>query len=238
MISNNIKVILEKIDFAARKNKRNREDIIVVGITKGIAVDEIIKAIDSGIDQIGESKIQEAEQKLPKLANYVKDKRINLRFHMVGHLQTNKVNKALSMFNMIQSVDSLKLAQKINEISSKNDKYADILIEVNTSGEASKFGVAVDEAIPFLREMCNFGRIRIKGLMTMAPFSENQEQSRPYFRKLRQLRDKINEVSDSVFKERIKMDYLSMGMSQDYQVAVEEGANMVRIGTSIFGERI
>ena len=238
MISENIKVILGKIDIAAKKSGRRKEDIIIVGITKGIPANKIIEAIGGGIIQIGESKIQEAEQKLPQLTNYVNNKGINFKFHMVGHLQTNKVDKALKIFDMIQSVDSLRLAQRIHEICLRDNKYVDALIEVNSSGEVSKFGVTVDEALPFLRKMCDFERIRVRGLMTMAPFVEDKQEARPYFRKLRQLRDQIQEVDDPLFNERIKMDFLSMGMSQDYEVAVEEGANMMRIGTALFKEKI
>jgi pyridoxal phosphate enzyme (YggS family) len=160
---------------------------------------------------------------------------MNLSYHMVGHLQTNKVNKALEMFSLIHSVDNLKLAQKINESSKLANQITDILVEVNTSGEDSKFGVSNDEALDFIKKVCEWGNIRVRGLMAMAPLVKDKEETRPYFSKLRQLKEKINNMMDETsFKDKIRMDFLSMGMSQDYEIAVQEGSNMLRIGTAIF----
>jgi len=238
MISRNVSVVLDKIAQAARKANRSVKEIVIIGVTKAVAVDKILEAIDCGITNIGESKLQEAEQKIPHLIKYAKGKSIDLKFHMIGHLQTNKVNKALGMFDMIQSVDSLRLAEKINQSAINSDKNAQVLIEVNVSGEDSKFGLATDDALSFMKKMSEFERVRVRGLMTMAPFVKDKEDARPYFRRLRHLRDKLMETNDRLFKEKIRMDYLSMGMSQDYEEAVEEGSNMVRIGTAIFGERL
>jgi len=234
MISNNVRIILDRISQAARKVNRNHQEILIIAVTKGIPIDKIKEAIDSGLTNFGENRIQEFEQKASFLINYAAQKNINLKFHMIGHLQTNKVNKALKIFDMIQSVDSLRLVKKINQSTINSDKKIDILIEINISEEYSKFGIPINEAIPFLKKACDFEKVQVRGLMAMAPIVKDKEEARPYFRALRQLRDKILEINDSYFRERIKMDYLSMGMSQDYEVAVEEGSNMLRIGRAIF----
>ncbi|MBL7130703.1 MAG: YggS family pyridoxal phosphate-dependent enzyme [Candidatus Omnitrophica bacterium] len=233
-IVNNIEVIRDRISSAASKAGSNPSEIIIVCVSKNRIIEEIYQALDAGIEYIGESKVQEAQTKYAALRDYVKDTDISLSFHMVGHLQTNKVNKALDMFDMIQSIDSFKLAQKINEAARDRNLNTDILIEVNTFGEESKFGVSSEQTINLLREICALDNVCVRGLMTMAPLLGLQEYARPYFRRLRELRDRINEIEEPLFREKINMDFLSMGMSQDYEVAVEEGANMLRIGTAIF----
>ncbi len=233
-IAKNIEAIRDKISISASKAGKNSSEIIIACVSKNRIIEEIYQALDSGIEHIAESKIQEAQLKYAALRDYTRDVDISLNFHMVGHLQTNKVGKALDMFDMIQSVDSLHLAKKIDDLARERNITADILVEVNTSGEKSKSGISSDWVISFLRDIYDLENICVRGLMTMAPLSDEQEDSRQYFRKLRELRDKINEIEDSLFKDRVKMDFLSMGMSQDYEVAVEEGANLLRIGTAIF----
>ncbi|MFC1708578.1 YggS family pyridoxal phosphate-dependent enzyme [Candidatus Omnitrophota bacterium] len=233
-IANNIEVIRDKISASADRAKRDPAEIIVVCVTKIRIIDEIYQVLDSGIEHIGESKIQEAQTKYAALKDYARDTDIPLSLHMIGHLQTNKASKALDIFDIIQSVDSLRLAKKIDELARERDIAADILVEVNTSEEEPKFGVSSELTTNFLREISVFDNIRVRGLMTMAPLLYDQENARVYFRKLRELRDEINEIKDPLFKEKVNMDFLSMGMSQDYEVAVEEGANMLRIGTAIF----
>lgn len=235
-IRQNIEIIQQKILVAVNKSDNSTKDIIIVCISKKRVVEEIYQVLDAGISHIGESRIQEAQEKYTALTEYAKDIDSPLNFHMVGHLQTNKVNKAVGMFDLIHSVDSLKLAGKIDEVSRDSHLATDILIEVNTSQEKSKFGVGVDSAITLLRDISKLENIRVRGLMTMAPLVEDKEETRPYFNKLRQLRDEIEKIDQPLFRQKIKMDFLSMGMSQDYEVAVEEGANMLRIGTAIFEE--
>ncbi|MFH1621920.1 MAG: YggS family pyridoxal phosphate-dependent enzyme [Candidatus Omnitrophota bacterium] len=233
-IINNIEIIRDKIYNAAGQSGSKFQDIVVVCVSKNRIIDEIYQVLNAGIEHIGESKVQEAQTKYSALRDYARDINLPLTFHMIGHLQTNKVNKALDMFDMIQSIDSLNLAQKINDVAQERDIAADILIEINTSGEDSKFGISSEWAINMLKDICNLDNVRVRGLMTMAPLLDAQEYARPYFRKLRELRDKINEIKEPLFREKISMDFLSMGMSSDYEVAVEEGANMLRIGSAIF----
>ncbi|MFC1646305.1 YggS family pyridoxal phosphate-dependent enzyme [Candidatus Omnitrophota bacterium] len=240
-IAHNIEVIRDRIYSAASRGTarraptdRDSSETIIVCVSKNRIVDEIYQALDAGIEHIAESKVQEAQEKHAALRDYSKDTDTPLSIHMIGHLQTNKVNKALDMFDMVQSVDSLKLAQKIDDAAREREVNAEILVEVNTSGEESKFGVSSELAINLLKEICVLDNVCVRGLMTMAPLLAEQEHARPYFQKLRELRDKINEIEEPFFQEKIKMDFLSMGMSQDYEVAVEEGANMVRIGTAVF----
>jgi len=233
-VEENIENICKKIFDAADKSGNKPQDITIVCISKNRSLQEIYQVLEKGINHIGENRIQEAQEKHLALVKYAKEKNIPLNFHMVGHLQTNKVNKVLDMFDLIQSVDSLMLAKKINEASKGREVNTEILIEVKTSREESKFGIEEKKVIILLHQLCKLNNICVRGLMTMAPFDTNREKARPYFRRLRQLRDRINEISEPLFKQKIKMDFLSMGMSQDYEVAVEEGANMLRIGTAIF----
>lgn len=233
-IRQNIEIIYNRIFDAAAGSGNNGSDIIVVCVTKNRLIEEIYQALDAGVTHIGENRVQEAQNKYVALSEYARDTDSPLNLHMVGHLQTNKVNRALGIFDLIQSVDSLKIAQKINEVSKEEKVNTDILVEVNASGEESKLGVSCEQAIYLLEEICRLENISVRGLMTMAPLTSDKEEARSCFRKLRQLRDQVNEVINPFFGQRIKMDFLSMGMSQDYETAVEEGANMLRIGTAVF----
>ncbi|MDD5006117.1 MAG: YggS family pyridoxal phosphate-dependent enzyme [Candidatus Omnitrophica bacterium] len=234
-IKQNIEAIRENISNAANKTGTKVSDIIIVCVSKNRTREEIHQVLDAGITHIGESKVQEAQDKIADLTEYAKKINLSFNFHMVGHLQTNKVNKAVDIFDMIQSVDSQKLAQKINEAARERGIKKDILIEVNTSQEESKFGATEDAVLNLIKELAELNNICVRGLMTMAPAVKDEEETRPYFRRLRQLRDQINKINEPLFKEKIRMDLLSMGMSQDYEIAIEEGANMLRIGTAIFG---
>jgi pyridoxal phosphate enzyme (YggS family) len=233
-IRENIGILREKISKAALNCGRDPSTIIIVCVSKNRSAEDICEVLHNGINYIGENKVQEAQDKYSQIAKYASDNNIPLNFHMVGHLQTNKVSKALEMFNLIHSLDSLRLAQRINDFSKINAKVTDALVEVNISAEESKFGVDINAAIGFLKEVCGFSNICVRGLMAMAPLAKNKDQVRPYFRKLRQLKEEIQNLREPLFKDRIKMDFLSMGMSQDYEVAIEEGSNMLRIGTAIF----
>jgi pyridoxal phosphate enzyme (YggS family) len=225
-IAENLKRLEERIQKAASISGRKREDIILIAVTKNVEPERIIEGIDAGIKIIGENRIQEAQEKF----KFIKK---NVEKHLVGHLQTNKVKKALELFDLIQSVDSLHLAQEISRRSKEKEKTAEILIEVNTSGEPSKYGVQPEEVSDLVEEIFKLENVKIKGLMTVGLFTEEIEKVRPCFVKLRSLYESLK----SLKKENVEMKYLSMGMSSDFEVAIEEGANMIRIGTAIFGSR-
>lgn len=189
--------------------------VTIVAVSKGRSIEEIKEAVAAGITDIGENKVQEALLKYRELPT--------IKWHMVGHLQANKVKDAVKIFDLIQSVDSLHLAQEIDKQALKINKIQDILIEIKTSPEETKFGLKPEEAIPAIKEIAKLKNINIKGLMTIAPIVDDPEKTRPYFRLLRDLRDEIN-----------KFQIFSMGMTDDFKIAVEEGATMVRLGRAIF----
>lgn len=223
-IKNNLEIIKEKIKKVALKANRNPEEIKLVAVTKTATIEQIKEAISAGVKIIGENKVQEAKEKYHILS-------ADIEWHLVGHLQTNKVKYAIEIFDCIHSVDSIKLAEEIDKRSLQFGKTTNVLVEVNVSGEESKYGIKPEEVEPFLKEISEFSRIRVRGLMTIAPIAEDKEEVRPYFRKLRELSEEIKNKSI----KNVKMDYLSMGMTEDFEVAIEEGANMVRIGRGIFG---
>ncbi len=223
-IKNNLEIIKEKIEKAALMANRNPEEIKLVAVTKTATIEQIEEAINAGVKIIGENKIQEAKEKYKILS-------ADIEWHLVGHLQTNKVKYAIEIFDCIHSVDSIKLAEEIDKRSLQFGKITNVLIEVNVSGEETKYGIRPEEVKPFLKETSGFSRIRVRGLMTIAPIAEDKEEVRPYFRKLRELSEEINSKN----LKNVKIDYLSMGMTEDFEVAIEEGANMVRIGRGIFG---
>jgi len=226
-IKNNLEKINEKIKKAALKANRNPEDIKLVAVTKTATIEQIKEAISAGIKIIGENKVQEAKEKYQVLSADI----ANIEWHLVGHLQTNKVKYAIEIFDLIHSVDSIKLAREIDKRSLQFGMVTNILVEVNVSGEETKYGIKPEEVEPFLKEISEFSGIKVRGLMTIAPIAEDKEEVRPYFRKLRELSEKIENKNI----KNVKMDYLSMGMTDDFEVAIEEGANMVRIGRGIFG---
>jgi hypothetical protein len=234
-IAENIKRLEERIEKAAWKSGRKREDITLVAVTKTVEPERINQAIDAGIKIIGENRIQEAQDKFKFITRDVEK-------HLVGHLQTNKVKKALELFNLIQSLDSLHLAQEVSKRAKsikalrpvgEKGKFAEVLIEVNTSDEPSKYGVKPDEVSGFVEEVSKLENIKIKGLMTVGLFTDDLEKVRPCFVDLR----KIFESLKNLKRGNIEMRYLSMGMSSDFEIAIEEGANMIRVGTAIFGPR-
>lgn len=223
-IKNNLEIINEKIKKAALKVNRNPKGIKLVAVTKIATIEQIKEAISAGVKIIGENKVQEAKEKYQILT-------ANIEWHLVGHLQTNKVKYAIEIFDLIHSVDSIRLAKEIDRRSLQFGMITNVLVEVNVSGEETKYGIKPEEAEPFLKEISEFSRIRVRGLMTIAPIKEDKEEVRPYFRKLRKLSKEIKRKNI----KNVKMDYLSMGMTEDFEVAIEEGANMVRIGRGIFG---
>jgi len=222
MIKDNILKLKERASLICAKINRDPDSIIIVAVSKGRTPQQIKEVLEAGITDIGENRVQEALIKYSELMTY--DLRLKaIRWHMVGHLQTNKVKDAVRIFDLIQSVDSLRLAEVIDKEAAKIDKIQDILIEIKTSAEESKLGLKPDGAVRVIKEILKFKSINIKGLMTIAPLADDPQKSRPYFRMLRELRDRIN-----------KPEVLSMGMTDDFEVAIEEGSNMVRIGRAIF----
>lgn len=225
-IAENIKEIRANIDEAARRSGRNPKDVLLLAVSKTVEVPKIKAAVECGLDELGENRVQEIMEKYEPLGPDVK-------WHLIGHLQTNKVKYIIDKVKLIHSVESLKLAEEINKQAGKHGITADVLVEINMSGEESKFGILPEQAEEFIRELANLGNIRVRGLMTVAPFVENGEENRVYFRNMKQLLVDINAKKIN----NITMDILSMGMTGDYITAVEEGATIVRVGTGIFGSR-
>ncbi len=224
-VAENLQGIRERIERAAARSHRNAEDITLIAVTKTVAAERINEAIQAGVEIIGESRIQEAM-----------DKRENIRpvsWHMIGHLQTNKVKYAVRIFDMIQSVDSIHLAREINKRCASADRKMPVLIEINTSGEESKYGCAPGKAPELVHAISEMKNLQIRGLMTIGLFSDDPDVVRPCFVSLRQLAERITEMKIP----GVGMDILSMGMSSDFELAIEEGSTMVRIGSAIFGAR-
>ncbi len=221
-IQGNIISVRQRIETAAKKAGRSGSDIKLVAATKDVPAEMIIEAVKAGITDIGENRVQEAASKFDALKDFP------VKWHMFGHLQTNKVKKALDIFSVIQSVDSAHLAK---EISDKTSNILDVMIEVNTSGEESKFGVAHGGAVDLARYVSGLPNIRLTGLMTVGPLTGDEARVRESFRGLKRLFDPIKELN----LPRVELKYLSMGMSDDFEIAIEEGSNLVRIGSAIFG---
>lgn len=223
MISENLNVLRRRIEEAAGRAGRDIKDIMLLCVTKEAATEEIEEAIAAGVADVGENYVQDAAAKFKVLGNQVK-------WHLIGHLQTNKVKEAVRIFDLIHSVDSIKLAQEISKYCARAGVTKEILIEVKTSFESTKYGVSPERAAGLLEEMRRLPNIKIKGLMTMAPFTDDSEGSRPYFKGLKDLASRI--ASKNI--DNVDMRYLSMGTTQDFEVAIEEGANIIRIGRGIF----
>ncbi|MGD8646035.1 MAG: YggS family pyridoxal phosphate-dependent enzyme [Desulfobacterales bacterium] len=219
--------VKKRINDTAGVCKRPMASIRLVAVSKTIPAEVVRDAIEAGILELGENYIQEAKEKINALAAFP------VTWHFIGHLQSNKAKYAVRLFDLIHSVDSLKLAQVLNKYAKKIDKIQAILIQVNVAKEASKSGVYVEDTLQLLKEVSRLENIAVKGLMTMPPFFNAPEKARPYFTALRELRDQIKMEAIS----NISMDELSMGMTGDFETAIEEGATIVRIGTAIFGDR-
>jgi hypothetical protein len=225
-VRDNIARIRNIIADAALRSGRKASDVRLMAVTKTVDDDRIMEAIKAGVDIIGESYIQEAKRKIEKMGRPIE-------WHMIGYLQSNKAKYAVRLFDMIHSVDRMDLALELDRRSKALSLVMKVLIEVNISGEETKSGVPYKEVIQLIRDVSALNNLSIQGLMTMPPWFDDPEDARPYFVSLRELRDKI--IAESI--SRVEMRELSMGMSGDYEVAVEEGATIVRIGRSIFGER-
>jgi len=196
------------------------------GAAKTRTPEEILEAVEAGLTIIGENYVQEAERAVEAIG-------ARAEWHMIGHLQTNKAKKAVRVFDMIETVDSMKLAMEIDKCCEKLGKVMPVLVEINSGGEEQKAGVLPEKAVDLIREMAGLKHIRVMGLMTMGPLSGDPEESRPYFRKTREIFDRVKAMD----LPNVEMTWLSMGMSDSYRVALEEGANLVRVGTKIFGPR-
>lgn len=225
MVAENVKNIRQRIASACRRVKRKPEEITLVGVTKTFGHLQIQEAVAAGVVDIGENYVQEATGKYQLLKNEP------IRWHFIGHLQSNKVKDIVPWISVVHAVDSIRLGEELSNQAKKIGRKIDILIEVNTSGESTKFGVKPEETKGLVKALSECSNITVSGLMTIGPFLPDPEESRPAFRMLRELRDQCEQ-------EGYRLPHLSMGMTNDFEVAIEEGATMVRIGTAIFGKRV
>lgn len=229
-VANNISVVRERIQTAARRGDRTASEVALMGVTKTHGAERIREAYAAGLRLFGENRVQEFASKAGALADLA-----GAEFHMIGHLQANKAAKAAELFSAVDSVDSVKVAEKLDAAAQALGKRLAVLIEINVGGEAAKSGVAPDsrELEELLRAAPRLAALHFGGLMTVPPLIDDPQGARPFFRKLRELRDEI--VARKL--PAVRMDVLSMGMSHDFEVAIEEGSTCVRVGTAIFGER-
>ncbi len=225
-ISKNLSAVTERIRQAALRSGRNPGEIRLVAVSKTVSPEKIREAIKAGVTILGENYIQEARKKIEEIGGAIE-------WHFIGHPQSNKVKYAVDLFTMIHSVDSVSLAAELNRAAEKRNKIIPVLVQVNISGEETKSGINPEETARLLTELSSMDSLSVRGLMTMPPWFENAEDARPYFIALRKLRDELSERHI----KNISLTELSMGMSGDFEVAIEEGATLVRVGTAIFGPR-
>ncbi len=224
-IADNLKEIEEKITKAAEKSGRKREDVLLLAVSKTVDVPRIKEAVDLGLVDLGENKPQEINWKYDEIKN--------VRWHQIGHLQTNKVKYIIDKVCLIHSLDSVKLCEEIQKRAEAKNIIIDVLVEINVAGEEAKHGVLPEQAENLVLEASKFKNIRVKGLMTVAPFVENPEDNRKYFKEMYKL---FIDIKNKNY-DNVDMKFLSMGMTNDYEIAIQEGANIVRIGTGLFGAR-
>ncbi len=225
-IAENLNRVRERMAEAAARSGRSVEAITLVAVTKTVPIERIQEAIAAGVKHLGENRVQEAREKIPRID-------ADVIWHMIGHLQRNKAKYAVELFDMVQSVDNLPLAQELDKRAARVQRVMPVLIEVNTSGEPTKFGVEPAQALNLAREVDNLPHLQLRGFMTIAALSDDMERVRDCFKQLREIFENARVKS----WERATIDVLSMGMSHDFEVAIEEGATMVRIGSAIFGPR-
>lgn len=228
-VKENLQEVIARVQEACKKVGRDPDSVTIIPVTKTVDTERIKEALDCGYTIIAENKVQEAEEKVPLL----KDHRPSPSWHFVGHLQSNKVNKVVRFASMIQSIDRLKIVKKLNKRLAKIGKKVPVLIQVNVSGEDSKYGLQPDDILGFIEKAATYEHVQIKGLMTIGLFSDDWPRVRKGFRLLREIRDKVEERDIA----GVEMDILSMGMTNDFEIAIEEGATMIRVGRAIFGER-
>ena len=226
MVKENLSIVEQNIQKACVRSGRDRREVQLIAVSKTKPVEMLMEAYDCQIRDFGENKPQEIREKFPQLPE-------DIRWHMIGHLQRNKVKYIVDKVALIHSVDSVRLAEEIHKEAMKIGRRVPVLIEVNVAGEETKFGVAPEEVEELIRKIAPFEGIEVQGLMTIAPFVTNPEENRQYFNRLKQLSVDISHKNI----DNINMNVLSMGMTGDYEVAIEEGASFVRVGTGIFGER-
>lgn len=220
-IAENLAAVRARIEAAAARAGRNAAGVQLIAVSKTIPPEIMSEAVAEGVTTFGESRVQEAKAKIPQLPG-------KLQWHLIGHLQTNKAREAVELFQMIHSVDSIRLARELDKCAGQPSLTVPVLLECNVSGESTKFGFKPDEVMEMLAELNALRRLEIRGLMTMAPFFEDPQEARPTFSALRELRDQLQQ------RHGIPLPALSMGMTNDFEVAIEEGATMVRVGTAIF----
>ena len=226
-ISSNIRLIRQRMGVACARCGRDPQSVRLMAVSKTVEPERIRQALDAGVTLLGENYVQEAREKIPAIGHVAE-------WHMIGHLQTNKVKYVVNLFDWIHSVDRLELARELDKRAGQNNRRLNVLIEVNVSGEESKSGIETTQALELVRQVSLLRNINLRGLMTMPPYSDNPENSRPYFQALRKLRDDISAADIP----SIPMDELSMGMTDDFEVAIEEGATIIRVGRAIFGNRM
>ena len=219
--------VRQRIRQAAESSNRDADSVRLVAVSKTVTADIVREAIEAGVTILGENYVQEARDKFNALVQYP------VSWHFIGHLQSNKAKYAVRLFDLIHSVDSLKLARELDKQAAKVDKIQQILVQVNISGEDTKSGISADEAPRLVAEIGRLKNIAVKGLMTMPPYFYQPQKVQPFFAALRNLRDQMREQS----LPNVSLDELSMGMTGDFEVAIKEGATLVRLGTAIFGER-
>ena len=226
MLKDNLQIVEERIQAACIRAGRKREDVTLIAVSKTKPVEMLQEVYDEGIRNFGENKVQELCDKMDKMSE-------DIKWHMIGHLQRNKVKYIVGRVELIHSVDSYRLAEEINIQAKKKNIVVPILVEINIAHEQTKFGISESDAIQLVEAISGLENVRIMGLMTIAPYVENAEDNRLYFRQIKDLSVDINRKNI----DNVSMKILSMGMTGDYEVAIEEGATMVRVGTGIFGER-
>ena len=227
MMQKRLEKIQQRISQAAEACGRHPDDVRLVAVSKTMPKEMLAQAVEAGVDTLGENYVQEAREKFNQLYT------LPVAWHFIGHLQSNKAKYVVKIFDLIHSVDSLKLAREINKQAKKIDKIQEILVQVNISQEDSKSGTHVESTVDTIRDISSLENVAVKGLMTMPPFFNAPEKVQPFFKALRELRDKV----DAENIPNVSMHELSMGMTGDFEVAIQEGATLVRIGTAIFGER-
>jgi len=225
-VAANYRKVLDCIDDATAKSRRDAGQVKLLAATKSQSIELIRAAVDAGITLIGENYVREAAGKKRRIGAAIE-------WHMIGHLQRNKVKAAVDLFDVFESLDNLPLARELDKEGQKRNKIIRVFVEVNLGGEESKTGVNDSEAPSFVQQVASLSHLRVEGLMSVPPYREDPEEVRPYFRKLRLLREKLGDIHSP----RLELRELSMGMSHDYKVAIEEGASIVRIGTALFGAR-
>ncbi len=223
-----LKSVHRKIAHAAMRSGREPSDVALIAVTKTVPLEVVMRAVEAGVRDFGENRVQEASAKIPACSGRFPGSRIV--WHLIGHLQRNKARAAVKLFDLIQTVDSAALAADLDRHALSEGKVQRVLIQVKLGGEDTKHGIEESLLLPLLRELRCFGSLSVEGLMTIPPFSEDPEKTRQWFRRLRELRDEAA-------AEGFRLPQLSMGMSHDFEAAIEEGATMVRVGTAIFGER-